>query len=95
MNKFFDNIRTWLMLRYCPDYVKNMPEDKPGDFYAEAIISYGYWGNKYRVVASKTVSGYRQAYKTARWLALKAQWYRPTPLFSCGIHYGIKPVGEK
>jgi hypothetical protein len=87
-----NKIKCSIMLRYCPEYEKRMPKDKPGKFRAEVIISYGYWGNNTRVVASKEVNGFKNAYETARWLALKAQWFRPSWLFGCGVHYGIVPL---
>lgn len=92
LNVIFSQIRQWLMLRYCPDYMKNMPDDKPGRFCSEAIISTGYWGQRRCVVESREVSGFRNAYITARWLALKAQWKRPAWLFACGIHYGVRAI---
>jgi hypothetical protein len=82
-------IKQWIMLRYCPEFEAKMPEDEPGKFLAEAIITYGYWGHRSKVFSSKIVEGKRQAYITARWLALKAQWRRPTPFFDCGIYYGV------
>lgn len=90
--KFFDDLKEKLMLKHCPDYLEKMPEDKPGTYQANAIVIYGYWGHLSKVVASKTVEGYVNAYKTSRWLALKAQWKRPTWLTDCGISYGIKEV---
>lgn len=93
--RFINKIKQWLMRRYCPGYKENMPVDAPGRFCSEAVISYGYWGNKYRVVAEKEVNGLRQAYMTARWLALKAQWMRPELFFSCGIHYGVRPLDNE
>lgn len=86
-----DTIREWLMIRYCPDYLEKMPEDEPGQFYARAIITTGYWGNKRHIVAEEEVQGQLLAYKTARWLALKAQWRYPEWLYRCGIHYGVQP----
>lgn len=93
--QFLNRFQQWLMFRYCPSYMENMPNDKPGRYRSEAIISYGYWGNKYRVVEAKEVSGLRQAYMTARWFALKAQWKRPAWLCSCDIHYGVKPLDNE
>lgn len=90
--RLLEGLKLRLMIRYCPEFEARMPKDEPGDWYAEAIVAYGYWGNKYRVVASKKVAGLRQAYITARWLALKAQWLRPAWLFSCGINYGVRAV---
>lgn len=82
----------WLMRKYCPEFEAKMPEDKPGTYQADAIVIYGYWGHLSKVVASKTVEGYVNAYKTARWLALKAQFLRPTLLTNCGISYGVKKL---
>lgn len=87
-------LQLWLMRKYCPDFEAKMPEDELGTFQADAIITYGYWGDKFKVVASKVVEGKKNAYMTARWLALKAQWKRPTWLNDCGISYGVKPCGE-
>lgn len=91
---FIEKFKLWLMFRYCPDYEKNMPEDKPGMYCAEAVISTGYWGNHYRVVATKIVNGYKQAYIESRWLALVEQWRRPAWLFDCGVHYGVKRIEQ-
>lgn len=93
--KLLNNLRQWLMLRYCPDYEKNMPEDKPGVYCAEAVISTGYWGNNYRTVAAKAVNGLKQAYIESRWLALTEQWRRPAWLFDCGIHYSVRALDER
>jgi hypothetical protein len=90
-----NTLQIWLMKRHCPDYEKKMPEDEPGLWQADAIIVHGYWGTRQDVVASKQVEGKRQAYMTARWLALKAQWLRPMWLFNCGINYGIKKVTKE
>jgi hypothetical protein len=80
------------MIKKCPDYLEKMPVDKPVTYRAEAIVIYGYWGHKSAVVASKPIKGYLNAYKTARWLALKAQWFRPSWLTDCGISYRVKDI---
>lgn len=77
------------MSRYCPEYWEKMPQNDGADYVAEAITISGYWGNRYKVVASKRVKGRRNAYIESRWLALKAQWKRPAWLFDCGILYSI------
>lgn len=89
MNK----LQMWLMRRYCPDFESKMPADEPGRYRCSAIIIWGYWGHNWKVVASKEVDGLLNAYLTARWLALKAQFRRPTWFFyDCGINYGIKKL---
>lgn len=87
-----NSLKIWLMRRYCPDYEKSMPADEPGVWHAAAIIVWGYWGNKVKIVATKDVEGLREAYMTSRWLALKAQWRYPTWLYNCSIHYGVKKL---
>ena len=89
-----DKIKERMMLRLCPEYLKRMPEDKPGAYVAEAIVSTGYWADNHYVVASKNVAGFLAAYKTARWMALKAQFRYPAWLYDCGIHYGVKEMVE-
>jgi len=91
MNGNMNKLQMWLMRKYCPEFEAKMPiEDKPGMWRANAIIVSGYWGIYHNVVASKRVEGLRNAYLTARWLALKAQWKRP--LSSCGINYGVEKL---
>jgi hypothetical protein len=86
MNK----LQMLLMRKYCPEFNARMPEDEPGIFEASAIVVSGSLGTHLDIVASKRVEGKKNAYITARWLALKAQWKRPSWLFDCGICYRVK-----
>lgn len=88
MNK----LQMWLMNRYCPEFQAKMPEDEPGMWRASAIVVHGAWGIYHDVVAAKRVYGLRNAYLTARWLALKAQWKRPSFLSNSGINYGVEKL---
>jgi hypothetical protein len=88
MNK----LQLWLMNKYCPDFQAKMPEDEPGNWRATAIVVSGYFGHRHKVVAKKEVFGLRNAYITARWLALKAQWKRPEFFCNCGISYGVEKL---
>lgn len=85
-----NRIKEWLMSRYCPDYWEKMPQNDTKEYYALAIVVYGYWGDRSKEVARKKVRGLRNAYIEARWLALKAQWKRPLWLCNCGINYAIR-----
>jgi nucleoside phosphorylase len=86
-------IKEYLMTKYCPKYVESMPiENDNLSYQCEAIILYGYWGHKEKIVYTKVAIGKINAYKTARWLALKAQFYRPKFFFDCGINYGYYKV---
>jgi hypothetical protein len=86
-----NRLQLWLMRRYCPKFDEGMPKEDDHELWvAEAIVVFGYWGTPRRVVAAKEVRGYQQAYRTARWLALKADWLRPEWLFHCGIMYGVR-----
>jgi hypothetical protein len=87
------NIKEYLMIKYCPNYLDEIPTtDDNKEYDAHAIVVYGYWGHKHKIVSTKRVTGIINAYKTARWLALKAQFYRPSFLFDCGINYAVRLV---
>jgi hypothetical protein len=88
----YEDFKLQLMLKHCPEFEAKMPEDEPGIFQADAIVIHGWCGIYHDVVASKQVEGKKNAYITARWLALKAQWKRPEWFFNCGISYGVKKV---
>ena len=88
MNK----LQMWLMRKYCPEFEEKMPSDEPGTYQADAYVTWGYWGNHSAVVESRVVEGYRDAYLVARWMALKAQFWRPQWFMDTGIHYGVKAL---
>ena len=79
--------------RMCPNYLENMPEDKPGTYIAEGFL----WSQS---VAGKTmilterVDGLREAYKTARWLALCIDLDASLhPALS--VHYCVKRIEKE
>lgn len=84
--EIFEGAKTALLKRYCPGYEEGMPEDAPGRYRASALASRG---ASLHTVSEKVVEGYASAYREARWLALKAQFFRPRPFFDCGIHYAV------
>lgn len=87
-----NRLQMWLMRKYCPDFEAKMPEDAPGRYEVAAIIRGGYWGFYWKQINTEIVEGRRHAYLRARWLALKAQFWRPQWLEDTGINYWIKEL---
>lgn len=86
----FNFIKFWLMNKYCPEFWFKVPYwDDAAIYQCDVIIIYGYWGNKHRVVKSKTVIGAKNAYYEARWNALVYDFLHPAWLFDIGVNYGI------
>lgn len=78
-------MKTLICILCCPNYFADMPrEDKPGEWLACAIIDSPFRNGG--EVETRKVSGLLNAYKTARWIALKADWRT----LRNSDHYGIK-----
>jgi hypothetical protein len=56
---------------------------------ASAILIHGYWGTRHTKVARRTVRGRKRAYRTARWLAIRACFRYPAWMYNVGIAYRI------
>jgi hypothetical protein len=75
-------IKEALMKRYCPRYLEDMPKEDNELTYK--VVVYKFSSTKETVLNEKIVKGRINAYKQARWLALKADW---TTHYAFGIGY--------
>lgn len=64
-----------IMALFCPRFFKDMPKNKSGYYFAEAISTSIFRAP--RIVYSERVKGFRKAYLKARWMALKLDWKIP------------------
>lgn len=81
-----------LMHLMCPEYSKAMPRDEPGVWVAVAL-KFTEFNPQGREVEKKLVVGLREAYRTARWLALMQDLSMPHP--EVGIKWGVRRPREE
>jgi len=75
---------------FCPLYLASMPVDVSGRYFAIARTTTAFGRGNWQDV--RTVKGRRLAYKTARWLALKAAWKFPQE--EIGIEWEIVGIED-
>jgi len=84
-------MRTLLMLLFCPEFLRRIPQNTPGQYLAEAG-TVSFCGHRWMRV-SVPVSGRRAAYLRARWEALKLDWFGSTSPEST-IVWCVRSVGS-
>lgn len=89
----FNGLKLYLMNKYCPMLWMSYPSfDNDKQYAASSAMLYGYFGHRTCTIKSKKIKGIKQAYLTARWLALVADFRYPSWLYDCGIRYEIQEI---
>jgi hypothetical protein len=82
-------MKSLLLLLFAPEYLKRMPKDDNLLYEAGAFTHYLFHQNP---PEKMIVRGRRDAYKVARWLALKLDWSFCSP--SLGIRWYLEEIKE-
>jgi hypothetical protein len=83
----FDKAKESMMKIYCPEYLERMPKEDDSKTYNAVVYKFSFV--KDTIIKEKKVKGIIKAYKTARWLALKADMSTPKYF---GIGYFLEEI---
>jgi len=86
--KICTRIKCWMLAGACPNFWRDMPEDRPGKFVAAALRTNAF--GPPREIYTEVVDGFVNAYIKARSLALKLDLITPYANGELGVQWAIR-----